>query len=398
MRMRPVEWARWALETVRRVLFLPAWWLQQWVARLFRGYAHVDWRRAGVIAVYTAALTVLWLTLYSASASIPHRWRPAVDTVTLPRIETLLFGRYFGTAMPYSDALYLAASFVYAAHFAVPFVFLGVAVVAHAGGPHAGARPLSFVGALVASSFLMHATQVLVPTAPPWYTERAGHAPASYQLPGDPGGLARVDVFLNTTFFHAMYGAAPIVFGSWPSGHVAWPLTVLFFQWTWTGRVLSALHVVWVSWAALYLHHHFLVDVLSAYFFVVAGIWLARVLWLLLGRFLGGADGLLGLLATPPPSAELRRAWERAADARFLKAVYAVVLMRGWTPLSAPDVVYASMAPDVRVLWAPDIGDVPPPQHSSPTQLPEFRHAHAHAAAGSAENTTAAPTLGMAAV
>lgn len=352
-----------ALATLRRALV--AWW------RAPR-FAHVDRRRVAVHAAYLAAWLAAWLCFYALSPRIPHTWRPAVDTVTLPRLEERIFGRYYGTAMEPRLALVYLAAAPYSLHFAVPFVVFGAAVAAHARAPHPGARPLSFASALVTTSFVMHAWQIAVPTAPPWYNRAEGNAPASYARHGDAGRLAMIDEATNSTYFHSMYYANPITFGSFPSMHTGWPLLVLMHQWTVGGRVVSLVHVVWIGWSALYLQHHFLLDLVGAYVFVLFGVWLSRLHWLVLGHFFGGDGGFFALVdartdadaeseegADADAGASAREARERE-HADFLEAAAALLLLRGATPVSAPDVARPSMGARARARWAPDLGDGAP--------------------------------------
>ena len=323
-------------------------------------YAHVNGARMLVVAAHAAAWVVLWLSFYTNVGLIPHGVRPEIDTVTLPRLETYLFGRYVGGANMHTHTVArdLLADVPYVGHFAVPFFFLARCLLAHRYAPQPRVRPFSYALTLAVTSFGMHAFQVFVPMSPPWHIERSGHGAASYAQEGDPGGLARLDVHFNSTFFRNMYRSSPIVHGAFPSMHVGWAVLVLLFQPSWRGRALSALHVAWVSWAALYLHHHYVLDVLGGYVFSLAGVWLARLLWLLVGRFVGGSRGFLGLLEAPAQSAEVRRRRETAADAVFMRALLAVVLFRGGAPWSAPDVWRDSMDAAARATWAPDLGDV----------------------------------------
>jgi len=107
-------------------------------------------------------------------------------------------------------------------------------------------------------------TQTFWPTAPPWYNDMYGTQAASYTLLGNPGDLARLDSFFNMQFFKKLYENNPVVFGAFPSLHVAHPALCAFFM---PGAVRFK-YFVWlypalVAWAALYLNHHFFTDVLG---------------------------------------------------------------------------------------------------------------------------------------
>jgi membrane-associated phospholipid phosphatase len=125
-------------------------------------------------------------------------------------------------------------------------------------------------------------TQVFFPTAPPWYTARFGAAPASYDLEGDPAGLVMFDRYTNYPLFTNIYKSSPIVFGSFPSLHVAWPLLITLFIPRHTsnqGMYAGVVYTLMVSWAAIYLNHHWVVDILGAVVFVAVaylfGVWSA---------------------------------------------------------------------------------------------------------------------------
>ncbi|KAJ3090360.1 Aureobasidin resistance protein Aur1 [Quaeritorhiza haematococci] len=91
-------------------------------------------------------------------------------------------------------------------------------------------------------------TQLVFPNAPPWYNDLYGTAPASYSIPGDPGGLRRVDVLLSTgDLYSTAFKNSPLVFGAFPSLHSAFACIIgLFaFRWWWwsTGACGSATHL-----------------------------------------------------------------------------------------------------------------------------------------------------------
>ncbi len=48
-------------------------------------------------------------------------------------------------------------------------------------------------------------------------------------LTGEAAGLAYADEILGIQFFHTIYTSSPVVFGSWPSLHAAWPMMIAWF-------------------------------------------------------------------------------------------------------------------------------------------------------------------------
>lgn len=84
--------------------------------------------------------------------------------------------------------------------------------------------------------------------------------------PHSPAGLTRVDDLLGFDLFGKLYGSSTLVFGSFPSLHAAWPFLAFSIDSAST-RWLHLGHYFVVSWAAMYLNHHYLVDVLGGAFF-----------------------------------------------------------------------------------------------------------------------------------
>lgn|GEM_PF-371255 len=151
------------------------------------------------------------------------------------------------------------------------------------------------------------------PVAPPWYVEAHGLvAPAALNLGhplwGNPAGLARVDTWLGTPYFADLYRQSTYVFGAMPSLHAAAPIWVaLWTRKTWL-RVLVWGYALMMCFFAVYLTHHYMIDVL-------AGALLAGAIYGVLAHTRAGAwtvalnqwirqwlDALLGL----PISARMR--------------------------------------------------------------------------------------------
>jgi hypothetical protein len=299
----------------------------------------VEWRPLSVATLATATLLVTWLTAYACVPLIPLKLRPEVDTETLPRLETWLFGRFYGSAMEKTPVRDLMAGIPYAGHFIVPFLFLGVTTLAQRSLHDAPrARPISFMCAVAMTSALEHMSQVLVPTTPPWYVEMHGHLRADYDAEPNPGGFARLDKAYNMSFFRDLYRKGPIPFGSWPSMHFSWPLLVAMHQWTRIGFVLSCVHIVWIAVAAMYSHHHFLLDIMGGYLFTLLGVYLSRLYIFAV---------LLGW-----------RLWYRHSMQFRAEAFWSLVGARSMRPWRAADIQNASMTPLARRAWAPDLGDV----------------------------------------
>jgi hypothetical protein len=119
---------------------------------------------------------------------------------------------------------------------------------------------------------------ILIPVAPPWYVHAHGCAVSLADLPS-PAGLSRVDALLGVPYFEHFYSRAASVFGALPSMHCAYPLLGLLTAWRGAGRKERALHVmyaIWMASSALYLGHHWVIDVVAGWTTALAGVLLAR--------------------------------------------------------------------------------------------------------------------------
>lgn len=97
------------------------------------------------------------------------------------------------------------------------------------------------------------------------YVEEYGYSPANYSLPGDPGGLVRVDALLDTTIYEGVFEQSPLVFGAFPSLHSAFAVCVTLFSFhlNRTVGILMIGYTLWMWWATLYFSHHWMVDLLG---------------------------------------------------------------------------------------------------------------------------------------
>ena len=115
-------------------------------------------------------------------------------------------------------------------------------------------------------------TYLVYPAAPPWYVLQYGPGPADLTAPPSPAGTARFDALLGINYFASFYSRNTNVFGAMPSLHAAYPFMVVFYVWNkgWTWRVLAAAFSALVSFSAIYLTHHYILDVLAGMVFAIA--------------------------------------------------------------------------------------------------------------------------------
>jgi membrane-associated phospholipid phosphatase len=109
-------------------------------------------------------------------------------------------------------------------------------------------------------------TYHVYPAAAPWYFHKYGCAVDLAARASEGPALAHVDHILHFGYFAGMYGRASDVFGAMPSLHVAYPLLIVLYGWRRFGTAMRAASVGFFSlmvFAAVYLDHHWIVDILA---------------------------------------------------------------------------------------------------------------------------------------
>jgi len=209
----------------------------------------------------------MWLTVYISAAWIPSATRPRVAVFALPALDRLLVGglphRWLGDhTHPVMDLL---AAGPYMFHALLPAVFVPW-LAFHTSREHTAA----FCRAFGWMNLLAVSTQLALPTAPPWFHDQyvqiqQPHLP-SYNQKGHPAGLMRVDTILGTSIFHNTYSQSPVVYGAFPSMHCGWPF-ILTLYYTGRWQSISIGYSILLAWAAMYLKHHYLTDVLGGWLY-----------------------------------------------------------------------------------------------------------------------------------
>jgi len=119
--------------------------------------------------------------------------------------------------------------------------------------------------AFFAANLIGIVVYVFFPVAPPWYVIEHGLGPVNPNVAASAAGCARFDALLGIHYFSSFYSRNPNVFGAMPSLHVCYPVLVAWYTWNrgWIWRLSTVAFVFWVSFAAVYLAHHYVVDVLA---------------------------------------------------------------------------------------------------------------------------------------
>ncbi len=109
--------------------------------------------------------------------------------------------------------------------------------------------------------------------APPWYVALYGLGPAQLGVPANLAGCARFDALVGLPIFKNWYGRSADVFGAIPSLHVSYPFIGAYFAWRFGAlRLVTTAFYLLICFSAIYLDHHYVLDVLlgSGYALAVA--------------------------------------------------------------------------------------------------------------------------------
>ena len=118
---------------------------------------------------------------------------------------------------------------------------------------------------------------LLYPAAPPWYVDAFGTGPAILSTPSNPAGLSRLDALLGVPLAQAFYSGSANVFGAMPSLHVAYATMVAWVMFPLRGslRVGTLLYAISMAFSAIYLRHHYILDVLAGLLLAVPVAWVS---------------------------------------------------------------------------------------------------------------------------
>ncbi|PXF47232.1 Inositol phosphorylceramide synthase catalytic subunit aur1 [Gracilariopsis chorda] len=215
---------------------------------------------------------ILWLLLFTCGvALIPDEKRPTINVTLLPFLDKHVFlssHTWFPSSntSTISSVLDLVAAVPYTVHPLLPFAFLTVSLPSRV----RRAKLPVFILAFGTMNLAAVCTHLTFPTAPPWYYIKHGVQPANYSMKGDPAILARLDQRYNMQLYHNMYAkGGKVVFGAWPSLHAAWPYLIARFPSHFPSLLARVLwlYALLVWWAAIYLRHHYLADIVGAILF-----------------------------------------------------------------------------------------------------------------------------------
>jgi membrane-associated phospholipid phosphatase len=154
----------------------------------------------------------------------------------------------------------LLAGFAYLGYVAE---YLGFALLLFFRGDTARAR--TFARGFLVVNVLGFITYIAYPAAPPWFVTVHGMGPAALSSAPSAAGALRFDALLGIHVFAHTYRHSLEVFGAVPSLHAAYPALAAMLVW-------KTLALRWARWPALgyallvaasavYLQHHYVIDV-----------------------------------------------------------------------------------------------------------------------------------------
>ncbi|MBI2391664.1 MAG: inositol phosphorylceramide synthase [Deltaproteobacteria bacterium] len=238
------------------------------------------WTRRLLSGLYPIALVAL---VYDSMRVITSPLTAdRVHLCDLHALEARLFGWSEGGAVrTVHDWLQPRAHLALDVYFAIPYGTFIFATIAFAAWLFKKDQPAfrRFGWMFLVLNVAGFVTYRLIPAAPPWYFHLRGCAVDPLQPASAGPNLTRVDGLLGFPYFASMYARSTNVFGAVPSLHVTYPLLVVLEGRTVLGRAMRAATIVYFASmcvAAVYLDHHWVIDVVLGVAYAVAARALVR--------------------------------------------------------------------------------------------------------------------------
>jgi len=217
-----------------------------------------------------------WIA-YDMMRGIVDNWRGYIHIRIIYDTEYFLFGWLFNNQIPpfwfqlfqhriegtvWKDMLDLLAANLYTFHFGLPIV-LGWILWHTYDDRYLYYR---YVWTLTIVNIMALITFFTFPSAPPWYVLRYGFdQPTATWLYGTAGALINVDNMIHMKFFTTLWdNFSANNFAAIPSLHGAYPIIISMFTYMKFKKykVILILYPVITWWAAVYLDHHYIIDLI----------------------------------------------------------------------------------------------------------------------------------------
>jgi membrane-associated phospholipid phosphatase len=138
-------------------------------------------------------------------------------------------------------------------------------------------RAERFTWIFVIANFVAFACYYIYPAAPPWYVSDHGFV-VDLSVHASPAGTIRFDHLIGFPLMQGFYGKSADVFGAIPSLHVVYPFLAMIYGWYLRRfRRVAAPYFLLVCFAAVYLNHHYLLDIFLGLLIALAVMAVMRV-------------------------------------------------------------------------------------------------------------------------
>jgi len=140
-------------------------------------------------------------------------------------------------------------------------------------------RAERFTWIFVVANFVGFSCYYIYPAAPPWYVADHGFL-VDLTVRASPAGAIRFDHLIGIPLMQGFYGKSADVFGAIPSLHIVYPFLAMVYGWQLRRfRWIAAAYFLLVCFAAVYLNHHYLLDIFVGLGIALAVMAVARVVF-----------------------------------------------------------------------------------------------------------------------
>ena len=116
--------------------------------------------------------------------------------------------------------------------------------------------------------------------SPPWYAALYGFGPARLDVPANLAGCVRFDNLIGWRIFEQWYGRSADVHGAIPSLHIAYPLMAAYYAFRFGAlRVFTVSFYALMCFSAVYLNHHYVLDVLWGSVYAIGTAFAVDMIW-----------------------------------------------------------------------------------------------------------------------
>lgn len=140
-------------------------------------------------------------------------------------------------------------------------------------------RAERFTWIFVAANFVGFSCYYIYPAAPPWYVAAHGFA-VDLNVRASAAGALRFDALVGLPVMRSFYGKSADVFGAIPSLHVVYPFLAMIYGWHLRRfRSVAVGYFLLVCFSAVYLNHHYLLDIFVGLSIALAVMAVARAVF-----------------------------------------------------------------------------------------------------------------------